>query len=263
MTENDLYHADPDISKSHLDVINESPLHYYHKYLSGQYKRTGNTPDHFVIGTAAHTYILEPNKIENELVVMPPYMGTGSRNKIKEFRELHIDKTIVKLETMQHVKGMRQAVFNHPVARKLLTSVGVAEKRFNWVYKSDSLDENGKPFTVKCKIKPDWLTDDYMVDLKTIDSLSKVKKNTYTHRYHVQGAFYLDGLKFNNINVKGAMFIFVEKTPPYEVAVYYMAKNSPIIGEGRDAYIEDLETLIECSNSGVWVDNEIKSFDLL
>jgi exodeoxyribonuclease VIII len=76
--ENADYHAHPAISKSHLDLIARSPLHYWARFLDPKRVIPEPTPA-MRIGSAVHTHVLELDKWDTEYTVAPD--GLDRRTK--------------------------------------------------------------------------------------------------------------------------------------------------------------------------------------
>lgn len=243
MNENEQYHNDTtSISKSGLDLIRSAPALYHYRYLQKN-KPENESTDAMVFGSAFHLYILEPEKIEKELIVKPIFKGTGSRKRSEEWDAINTDKIVVSLQTYKHIVGMRDAVINHPIAYKLLFS-GQAEKEFRWIDEVTG---------VNCKCKPDFLNDKHdIVDLKSTEDASDYgfPKSARKFRYHVQAPFYLDGVRKNGINAGQFYFIAVEKKPPYLVNVFSYDEYE--LDLGRDIYREDLQKYKECKENNKW-----------
>src|SRR5690606_13913347 len=71
------------------------------------------------------------------------------------------------------------------------------------------------------------------------------------YHYHVQAAFYLDGLRANGIDVEPEpVHIVVEKSPPFDVVVYRIPEH--VVELGRRTYRGWLERLVECRTTGQW-----------
>lgn len=244
MTTNEQYHANTDrISKSGLDLINKAPALYYERYLNPNKKRTNKRVSALVFGSAFHTYILEPGKIENEIAVQPIFTGTGSQKRKSDWELGNADKTIITQSEYFDLIGMRNAVYAHPIASKVLFS-GIAEMELNWIDK-----ETG----VKCKCRMDFFNEKrYIVDLKSAKDASDYgfQKAARVHRYNIQDAFYFDGAESQGLKPKGFIFISVEKTAPYLVNVH--AYNEYERGISRDDYRDDLITYRECKKHNIW-----------
>lgn len=240
------YHADTRrISKSGLDLIAKSPLHYWDKYINPNrepYKET----EAMQIGSATHTALLEPEKFLRDYVAGPDLDRRTSDGKRQwaEFCEQIGARTILKQETYNLIINMRDAALRYPTVQKLL-SRGIAEKTLLF-------DE---PNTgAACKCRPDYITHDgWILDYKTTTDAGSYGfgKSCLNYRYHVQSAFYVDGYFYNTGQMpKGFIFIAQEKEPPYAVAVYYVPNE--IIHAGRDTYMRDLMVYQECLAANNW-----------
>jgi len=247
------YHTDTTrISKSGLDLINRSPLHYLHRYKTGQRERKR----HFDIGTGAHTFILEPERIDEELAIVPDYAPkrpTASQLKAKHpsdkakksiefwghFDREHAEKAFIFPRDLTDIHAMRASVFSHPAAAELLRE-GVAEHIHTWTDPTTGVD---------MKMRADWIVPKrkMIVDLKTTDDASPkaFARSARKWRYDVQAAVYLDGINYDNF-----IFIAVEKKPPYAVGVYFATPE--MINEGRDKRDANLNTYAECLSNGIF-----------
>ena len=144
------------------------------------------------------------------------------------------------------VSRMAQAVWSHPAAGMLLQWAGKAETTHMWTDAATGLE---------CKCRPDWLTDDgsIVVDLKTTKDASPrgFKQSVANYRYHVQAAWYLHGLEqATSKRPDQFIFICVETTAPYAVAVY--AADAEMIERGHDQAMRDLAKLAVCKAADHW-----------
>lgn len=283
---NAAYHGGPGISKSGLDLIRRSPMHYRHSLTVSREP----TPDQR-IGTLAHTMILEPETVWDHYAT-PFVAPEGALSTVEEIKDrlkglglpvtgkkaelaarlldadpsiillddaraAHAaavgDRAIVTAEEMAQAEAIRDAVMAHPAAGKLLApGAGVAELSAYW-----RDPETG----VLCRCRPDWWRHDgTIVDLKTARdaSPSGFPGSILSWRYHVQAAFYLDGIErakaAGGVDMpapKAFVFVAVEKVAPYAVAVYHLDVQQSV-AIGRREYREDLDTYAECARSGIW-----------
>lgn len=280
------YHSGEGISKSGLDIVRRSPLHYK---ASKEAEQKESTPDQR-IGTMAHDLILEPDTFwdryarpfiapESALVTMDDIkirlkdLGEKVSGKKDELIErlravdsqaVFLDdlkaaylaenegKEIITEEEFVRVESMRDSVMSHPVAGKLLDgNLGIAEMSCYW---------NDPKTGVLCRVRPDfWRDDDIIVDLKTARDASPegFPRAVQEWRYNVQEAFYTDGIaaaiKQGNVarkTPKAFVFVVVEKVLPFAVSVYRLDSESVDIG--RREYREDLDAFAACEASGVW-----------
>lgn len=242
------YHAHPAISKSHLDQIARSPLHYWARFLDPKRVVPEPTPA-MRLGSALHTHVLELHKWDEEYAIAPD--GIDRRTKVgKEawaaFEAEAKGKTTLSRDEADVVMHMGRAIHGHPAAAMLLNLPGEAETTHIWV---------DNTYNLSCKCRPDWLTKDgsIVVDLKTTEDASPVgfRRSIGQFRYGVQAAWYLDGIEVaTGIRPSQWIFIAVEKKAPYAVAVY--AADAEMIEHGHNQAMRDLARLAECKALDRW-----------
>lgn len=244
MDENEAYHSDTSrIGKSGLDLINKAPAKYWEKYLNPNREREKQT-EALLIGSATHSLLFEPDKFPNEFVVSPSFSGEGSKKRREDFLQMNEGKKPISLDVYNDISRMVDSIRKHPLMSELLSG-GVAEYRLDW-----QDDFTG----AHCKCKPDFrnVNNGLIIDLKTTEDASEegFQRSAWKYRYHVQSAFYEDGVRANFLPFNGFVFIAVEKEPPYLVNVYFADQD--FVSLGRRQYQEDLETYMKCLQSGVW-----------
>ena len=246
--DNAAYHAHPAVSKSHLDLIARSPLHYWARYLDSDRVAPEPTPA-MRLGTALHTHVLELSKWDEQIAVAPSDINRRTkegREQWAAFEAAAMRKTVITADDAAQVMAMGRAVMRHPAAAMLLGLPGKAETTHMWTDASTGLE---------CKCRPDWLTDDgiIVVDLKTTKDASPrgFKQSVANYRYHVQAAWYLHGLEqATGKRPDQFIFICVESTAPYACAVY--AADAEMIERGHDQAMGDLAKLAVCRAADHW-----------
>lgn len=238
------YHASDGISKSGLDLISRSPRHYWHDKQHGERKETPA----LVFGSLVHTLTLDESRYKAEYAVEP--FGVNKRTNAGKaeydawLTEEAAGRTVVTVDQVREAKDIAYAVRQHPMAGRLLTS-GQAETSLYW---ADSVTD------VLCKCRPDWLREDgIIVDLKTCADASAeaFMRASWSYRYHVQAAFYSDGVRAaTGMAVQKFIIIAVEKEPPYCLACYIM--DAEQMAHGLRAYRRDLDTYAECLKADSW-----------
>jgi exodeoxyribonuclease VIII len=237
----DQYHGGIGVSKSQLDQIAKSPAHY-------QYARTAPKKDPTAaqrFGSLTHLAVLEPHKLN---VVVGPDLNKNTK-EWKAFKaQVEAEgKEIVTQEEFDTLEGMKAAVYAHPAAARLLGH-GPVEHSAYWIDPATGL---------LCRCRPDKLIRTergvILVDLKTTEDASEAEfsRSIENYRYHVQAAFYTDGIEAAlGEPVAAFAFIAVEKKAPYAVACYQLATVD--IEDGREAYQADLFRLQECMTRNEW-----------
>ena len=246
--DNAAYHAHSAVSKSHLDLIARSPLHYWARYLDPERVTPEPTPA-MRLGTALHTHVLELSRWDEQIAIAPGDINRRTkegREQWAAFEAAAMRKTVITADDAAQVMAMGRAVLRHPAAAMLLGLPGKAETTHMWT---------DAGFGLECKCRPDWLTDDgsLVVDLKTTKDASPrgFKQSVANYRYHVQAAWYLHGLEqATGRRPDQFIFICVESTAPYACAVY--AADAEMIERGHDQAMRDLAKLAVCRAADHW-----------
>jgi exodeoxyribonuclease VIII len=233
------YHANTEsVSKSMLDKIHKAPA-CLRSYLDGE--RAEPTPA-MVFGTAAHTAVLEPDKL-----ICAPKLDKRTKAG-KESADIFAslwegrDVVIVDPDTYDTVRAIAESVRRHPVAARILAQ-GEAE-----------MSAFGIVEDVRCKARPDWYDAKLGIclDLKTCRGAgpSDFARSVANYRYHVQAAFYTDVMAADGFPIESFVFVAVESAPPFLVGVYVL--DSEALEVGRAEYQQDLALYRECVESGTW-----------
>ena len=242
------YHRHLAVSKSGLDQIAKSPLHYWARYLDPNRVWPEPTPA-MRLGTAFHTHVLELDQWDKQIAVAPGDINRRTKEGKEQWAAFEADakrKTVITADDAEVVMAMGRSVWRHPAAAMLLHWQGKAETTHMWT----------DPTTgAECKCRPDWLTNDgnLIIDLKTTEdaSPSGFQRSVANYRYHCQASWYLDGVEAaTGHRPDQFIFICVEKKPPYAVAVY--AADAEMIHIGAETAARDLARLVECKASNTW-----------
>jgi exodeoxyribonuclease VIII len=232
------YHSDPAIGKSMLDSIARSPLHYWARHVDPNRVEPTPTPA-MVLGTAFHALLLERDLFETSYIAAPSVDRRTKAGKAT-WAELEASgKTVLSEDDLAALTGMAASVLQHPAASRLLALPGRAE--VSLFYEDDATG-------LRCKARPDWLTDGgIIVDIKTTQDASPeaFRKSAYNFRYDVQAAHYTAAVPDSAF-----VFIAVEKTPPYAVAVY--EADISVMQSGHARRRDNLNCLADCLERDEW-----------
>jgi exodeoxyribonuclease VIII len=230
------------VNWSNLKAMAASPMHYFHRV----HHPEPDTP-RLAFGRAVHTAVFEPDRFPLEYVVFD-----GARRQGKawdEFAEQHSDKTILKATEYQTCLDVRDAVFHHPAARRLIER-GESEVTMLWKDADTGID---------CKGRMDHLVNrEIIVDLKTTTSVGAFEFEQRSARmlYHSQMAFYQRGLG-TGVNPR---LVAVEIEPPHDVAVFALTDDALLIGHQQ---VDDLlKRVVSCRKSGEWLGRSLEEQDL-
>ncbi len=205
-------------------------------------------------GRALHSIVLEGfDAFHKDFAIAPKGIDkrtTVGKAKYAAFLAKSAGKGIITADEFVHAKNIRDAIFNHPFAKKVLGR-GVTEQTIIW-------ESEG----ILCKSRADALPGGdtrALVDLKTTEDASydgflrSVKKYGYARG----GAFYLDAVNFREgVEVEkderydAFIFVVVEKKPPYIVGAYQL--SGELIEYGREEYLRLLQLDRECKENNFY-----------
>ena len=220
------YHSGAGISKSDLDLINKSMLHFFAAKYGDAQKESTTT---FDMGSALHSYVLEPERFplhffclrdvdpvakDMRSPVVKEKVGNYRREKEAYLKSIGDTDPVVMLKNadMDAVLGMGKSVHSTVFYRKYMRGQKVEVSFFSeW---HDML----------CKCRTDcWNEEGRLVaDLKTVIDASPegFKRAAAEHRYYVQAAFYREVMRACGKDIDHFVFVAVEKKPPYATAIY-------------------------------------------
>ena len=231
------YHARPEISKSQLDMIRDAPYKFKNAHL---YRKEGAQ---FVMGSAFHTMVLEPELFNSEYVVAPSLelRTKAGKEAMAEFTASAGSRAILKADEYETLQKMTEAVNNNIYCKALLSGAIV----------EGSVISNLEGVPVRARFDAYNQKINCLIDLKsTVDSSpAAFAKSAANYRYHVQDAFYGDILANEGYAVDKFVFIVVSKTT-HEVGIYDLDNTAREFG--RDSYIKDLETYKWCKENNTW-----------
>jgi hypothetical protein len=243
------YSLIPAVNFSTLKEARKSLKHYKHAVEIGF-----DDSDAFRLGRASHTAVFEQDRFALDYAV---FRGERRAGKDWEaFKDAHTGQTILRVDDYLTSIAIRDAVRCHPAAKKYLGS-GIAERSIVW----RDADTN-----LLCKGRIDWHNDAHpaLVDLKTTrDGDDRLFANSAAqYGYHLQLAFYADGLKSLTGKDCRVVMIVVEKDAPHDVVVYHV--DVDVLYRGREEYKELLKRVRGCRDGDIWPGRhtEEQSFEL-
>lgn len=261
---NEDYHSGPGVNKGLLDLVAKSPAHAKWWLDMRASAANENAPKSKALrfGSALHALVLEPDAFAASYIVAPegaPARPTSRQIAAKKtspetvaaieywaaFDAEHGGKEILSADDMATLHGTADSIRRHPAAGRLLAAPGRSEVSAYWI---------DQPTGELCRCRPDRMRQDgIIVDLKSTICASEEEfaRSIAKYRYHVQAAWYLDGVEAATGRAPaGFVFVAVEKTPPYLVGVYCLTPTD--IEIGRAQYREDLNALAQCKKLGQW-----------
>lgn len=241
-----VYRRDPGLAQSHVKHILQSPAHY-----QAAKKRKFTPTLNMQIGSALHCMVLEgQEQFDRDYILKPEGLNLTTKAG-KEWKEENNKKTILSQSdsacSWDAVHGMAESLRtlewfnpNQPDYRKY--------NEVSLYWRSDDLD---------CKARLDRLllspTKAVVLDLKTTDSIDETeftKKIVGYLNYMFQSAWYTEGTEAVFKVPTSFIFIGVERTPPYSLAVYEISEE--MIAEGMRQTHFARKALAHCLKTKTW-----------
>ena len=142
---------------------------------------------------------------------------------------------------------MKQSVFAHPTAEKLLAS-GIAEQSIFYKWSETN---------ILFKIRPDWITNLngvlFIVDLKSTEKTDDFDKSVSDYGYYLQDAFY--SLIYERALKELPNFVFIVGGKHINCGRYpvrAVVLDSDDKSEGMARVLANIETLSECLETDQW-----------
>jgi hypothetical protein len=198
------------------------------------------------LGTAGHTYILEPHKFDTE--VIESKNKTSNSKDFQALVEAYPDKCIVTAGSIEKVREMCVEIYKHPKAREILEADKVIEPTVLW-------QDEGTG--IWCKTRPDIMIPDRRIfaDLKFLaPGKADPRKFSWAVRdygYDLQAAGNILGMKrATGVLYTEFWFIVVETDAPYRVACYQLDEDW--LGDALYEWHSLLQVEAECRGAGIW-----------
>ncbi|MDC9598947.1 PD-(D/E)XK nuclease-like domain-containing protein [Xenorhabdus anantnagensis] len=242
---NEDYHSGEGVSKSQLDIIDQSPAELI-------WQRTAPVDDEKIksldMGTALHCLLLEPDEFGKRFAIEPKLdrrTKTG-KEEAEAFDLANQDKIVLTQEESRKLLIMRDSAMSHPIAKWCLEAAGKSESSIYW---------NDPESDVLCRCRPDKLISEhhYIVDVKSTADMDRFDRTFYDYRYHVQDTFYSDGYRALTGEIPTFVFLAVSTTVNcgrYPVRIFIMDEQAKLAG--RAAYQRNLATYAQCLKTNEW-----------
>lgn len=241
---NEEYHKSEGLSSSAIKELLRSPAHYHAAYLDPNAEI--KTSKSLALGSVAHKYLLEQDTFFHEYFVLPPEIDVMNKNR-KDYKNYIKDVKAngfipCSIKDYEYAKAMTRNVRSVTELDALLSG-GQAEKSFYWID-----DETG----TLCKARPDYLSEQFLIDIKTTVHVhpDKFNKTIFDFGYYISSPFYSDGIAHFTGEILPMIFIVIESSPPFTVGLYGLCQDA--IDKGRDAYQTALLTYKQCKDKNEW-----------
>lgn len=244
----DVYHAQHDwLSNSMFKTFLDDPRLYEAEFITKTLPRKATKE--MDLGTVGHAAILEPHVLEGVCLEIPATAlnkdGHKKGDQWKEFRDSHAGRILLKPDELTQVRGMFDACYRHPVARRLLLSDGPTEASIFWECHLSG---------VKRRCRPDKMVDGWgWVNVKTTTAgvdPEAFRRTIRNFRYDIGQEFYRDAGERLYGERPVHVFLLVEQEPPYRVRVYEL--GTPWQVAARDTIEQYLLDFAHRREAGDW-----------
>lgn len=201
-------------------------------------------PPALALGRAVHTLVFEPDNFGSEYAIFG-----GAVRKGKEWDAFAADnegRTIFKQNEIAEARAMAAAIRANPLVQPYLKAAGQFERVVSWTDPATGLF---------AKAKMDWIipSQRILIDLKTTKSIAprRFAADVARYKYHGQMAHYSNGCEYGlGWRPDRVILIAVEKSAPYDVAVYEMDDAGKECGKELAATL--LGRIKWCEERNVW-----------
>ena len=212
-------------------------------------------------GSKLHMAVLEPEKLEKLQIC-----DNFRTKEYKELCELYGKENVVKSVELEELKEISSIVRENSIIKELgLLIGGQAEKEIYWKGQVGSLG-----FDAKAKL--DYLSDKFIVEYKTTNSLANFASAAARMHYHLQLGWYQKAAMLAGKHNAEMFVIAQESSAPFDVAVFRVdgimledwyfqcvqIVKQYLSGDRRGAYPELMNFELPA-----WVDNSDDIFDLI
>lgn len=206
----DKYHACEAISSSKLKTYMQDPYLYFCKYIEKSIEHKSTAALEF--GTNVHGHILEghPIKIASDRRTKA---GKETNERVKElYPNAIICTTAESTQIHQMSKSVERTLKNNKYFEDLI------EMRKNCNIETTYRAKLKRGQYLQCR--PDAINEDFILDLKTTQSLDTFERDIFKLSYHVQAGFYYGILTLLGLKERPFKFLAVEKSEPYRSAIF-------------------------------------------
>jgi hypothetical protein len=236
ITDNTYYEDCMYMSNSMLKIfIDKCPRYYAYRL-----ENPINPTQAMKFGTAFHVLVLEGlEKFTNNYIEEPDVdkRTTLGKATLAKFNERIGNRQTLSRKDYQLIMSMHECLSEHKNL-DILKECTEMEKIYLWKNEDIGMLCKGKLDAVNTNEK-------YIVDLKTTRNASPsvFKELLMNAKYHMQAAYYLDALGYDDYYI-----IAIEKDKPHCVCTYKLSKE--MINEGRELYMNGLKLYKSIIDSG-------------
>ena len=239
------------------DLSNESYQNDFRTYLSSSdIRRLLRSPAHYknptrfespamAFGSLVHTFVLEPHIAEARYRTKSDVDGRTKEGKAVRDWE-------ASLAAQQGIQFVSRSDYDAAVsiATAVRTHLGCSSILSGGLAEVSCILDGFSG--VNARIRPDYLTDKHIVDLKTcVDARSDAfSRSIMTFGYAIQASWYCDIAQALDGQKRDFYWVAVEKEAPFAVAVY--KASDAMLEHGRREYRKAIELYKECAAMDLW-----------
>lgn len=241
---NDDYHRGPGVSKTMLDLLHRSPALLEWNQNAPVDEEAETAVD---VGNAFEAALLEPDRFEAEYIEAPQVdrRTNSGKAQYQEFLEEAEGKTVLTYEEARKIRLMVESTWAHPMARRVLEAKRIVQGSYYW---TDPVTD------LLCRCRPDLLCTEipFVVDIKTTADVGRFSRSIAEYRYHVQDAFYSDGLTryFEGVQPYFIFLVVSTSRAAGRYPVHAMELHIDDKHQGVNEYRADLEEYAKIVASG-------------
>lgn len=210
------------ISHSDLRLANRSMRHYQ---LGARVEPNAS----MILGSATHTYILEPEKFASEYMVVAPYDRRTKEGKLLHEKLLDdaAGRHLFPEAEMLKLTCMKRELEKTRTWKMLREEPWQVELTAQWRH---------EPTNLACKGRPDAIFGNTLIEFKTTSRASawQFQKTILEYGYHTQLAYYSEGLRKCGIQVAHCIIIAQETEPPFLTAFYRLNDEALKLGADQN-----------------------------
>lgn len=233
------YFKQPGHNWSLIKAMDDSALAYHHALTNPREDTAA-----LALGRVVHSLVFEPETLDTDYAV---FDGPARRGKEWEaFKAANEGRTIFKTDEIAEARAMAAAIRANPLVQPYLKAAGQFERVVSWTDPATGLF---------AKAKMDWIipSQRILIDLKTTKSIAprRFAADVARYKYHGQMAHYSNGCEYGlGWRPDRVILIAVEKSAPYDVAVYEMDDAGKECGKELAATL--LGRIKWCEERNVW-----------
>ena len=238
---NEKYHASDALGSTGISLLLDRPSKFKSQMIDG----IRETKPCYLTGNAFHCLVLEGKEFDKR------YLVTNLDRRCKTFKELttaNPEKKVLKQDEFNMIRAMRDSINQNSTIRNLLAKVSETEPSVFWTDTATG---------VHCKCRPDAIVNFdgrlIIVDLKTTKDASQngFAKAVAQFGYHRQAAWYSHGMEVETgKKVDLFAFVAVEKSPPYDCAIYNLTYEA--LATGRKECKKAIGIYNHCKKTNTW-----------